>query len=117
VGTTQAAPLSLETMGAGGLPGTAQARGIGARSVEHQQIGPWSMAAAVEDTGTDDRVTIALVHEPGTTQSCATVGIHFSEPPDTCSVRPVVWCGREEPRGFFLSRFGPFLSIGQQGAL
>jgi hypothetical protein len=50
VGTTQVALLSLETMGVGWLSGTAQARHLGARSVEHQQVGPWSMAA-VEDAG------------------------------------------------------------------
>jgi hypothetical protein len=48
VDTTQVTLLSLETMGAGGLSGTAQARGIGARSVEHQQVRPWAVAF-VED--------------------------------------------------------------------
>ncbi|MFZ5465365.1 MAG: hypothetical protein ACOZB1_17965 [Pseudomonadota bacterium] len=72
----------LKTMGAGRLPGTAQARGIGARSVEHRQIGPWSMAA-VKDTGIGDCATIALLRNFGTTQPCATVGIQFIEPPDT----------------------------------
>ena len=72
----------LETMGAVGLPGTAQARCIRARSVEYQQVGSWPMAV-VEDTGIDDRVTIALLHEIGTAKSCSTVGIQFIESPDT----------------------------------
>ena len=71
--------------------------------VEHQQVGAWSVAP-VEDTGIGVRATIALLHQLGTTQPCATVGIQFIEPPDT---RPVDrWCGREGPRGFFLSRLG-----------
>ena len=74
MGTTQVTLLSLETMGAVGLPGAAQARGIGARSVEHQQVGPWPMAA-VEDAGIDDRVTIELLHKLGTTEPCTTLGI------------------------------------------
>ena len=82
MGTTQVTLLSLETMGAVGLPGAAQARGIGARSVEHQQVSSWPMAV-VENTRLDDRVTIALLHKLGTTESCTTVGIQFIEPPDT----------------------------------
>ena len=82
VGTTQVALLSLEAMGNGRLSGTAQARGIGARRVEHEQVGAWSMAT-VQDTGIDDRATIALLRILGTTQPCATVGIQFIEPPDT----------------------------------
>lgn len=31
-------------LGAVGLPGAAQARGIGARSVEHQPVGPWRLS-------------------------------------------------------------------------
>jgi len=82
MGTTPVTLLSLETMGAGRLPGTAQARRHCARSVEHQQVGAWSMAV-VEDTGIGVRATIALLHQLGTTQPCATVGIQFIEPPDT----------------------------------
>ena len=41
MGTAQVALLSLETMGRGRLSGTAQAQGIGARSVEHEQVGAW----------------------------------------------------------------------------
>ena len=83
VGTTQVALLSLETMGAGWLSGVTQARGIGARSVEHQQVSSWPVAA-VEDTGIGNRATIALLHQLGTTEPCATtVGIQFIEPPDT----------------------------------
>lgn len=82
MGTTQVALLSLETMGVVGLPGTAQARGVCARSVEHQQVGPRSVAV-VEDAGIGDGATIALLQEPGTTEPCATVGIQFIEPPDT----------------------------------
>lgn len=51
-------------MGAVGLSGTAQARRNGARSVEHQQVGPRPMAA-VEDTGISVRATIALLHDLG----------------------------------------------------
>ena len=82
MGTAQVALLSLETMGRGRLSGTAQARGISARSVEHQQVGAWSMAA-VEDARLGNRATLALLHQLGTTQPCATVGIQFIEPPDT----------------------------------
>ena len=42
--------------------------------VEHQQVGPWPMAA-VEDAGIDDRVTIELLHKLGTTEPCTTLGI------------------------------------------
>ena len=82
VGTTQVALLSLETMGAGGLSGTAQARCICPRSVEHQQVGPWPVAA-VEDTCLDDRAPIALLHKLGSAEPCTTVRIQFIEPPDT----------------------------------
>jgi hypothetical protein len=82
MGTTQATQLSLEIVGAVGLSGTAQARGLCARSVEHQQVGPWSMAP-IEDAGLDDRVAIALLHQHGTAEPCTTVGIQFIEPPDT----------------------------------
>lgn len=51
--------------GTGWLPGNAQAQGVGARSVEHQQVDTQTMAA-VEDSGIGN-----------------TVGIQFIEPPDT----------------------------------
>ena len=81
VGTTQVTLLHLETMGVGGLPGTTQARGNGARSVEHQQVGAWAVAA-VEDTGADHCITIGLLQEPGSTEPCSTVRIQFIKPPD-----------------------------------
>ena len=68
--------------GSSGLPEIVQPRGVCARSVEHQQVGPRSVAV-VEDTGTGDCATIALLQEHGTTEPCATVGIQFIEPPDT----------------------------------
>jgi len=80
--TTQVTLLSLETMGAIGLSATAKARGVGPRSVEHQQVGSWAVAV-IKDTGTGARATIALLHQHGTTESCTTVGIQFLEPPDT----------------------------------
>lgn len=43
----------------GRLSGTAQAWRYRARSMEHQQIGPWPMAA-VQDAGIGFRVTITL---------------------------------------------------------
>jgi group II intron reverse transcriptase/maturase len=42
--STAAALLSMETMGIGGLSGTAQARCVGARSMEHQQKRAWPVA-------------------------------------------------------------------------
>jgi hypothetical protein len=81
MGTTQVT-LSLETMEAVGLAGTAQARCVCARSVAYQEVG-LRPVAAVQDAGADDRVTIALLHQTGTTESCTTVGIQFVEPPDT----------------------------------
>jgi len=80
--TTQVTLLSLETMGAIGLSATAQARRVGPRSVEYQQVGSWPVAV-IEDTGTGTRATIALLHQLGTAESCTTVGIQFIEPPDT----------------------------------
>jgi hypothetical protein len=73
---------SLGTMGTGRLPGTAQARRIGARSVEYQQVSPGSMAV-FQDTGTGRRATLALFRNLGTAQPCTAAGIHFIEPPDT----------------------------------
>ena len=69
-------------MGAGGLQGTTQARGNGARSVEHQQVGAWAVAA-VEDSGADHCITIGLLQEPGSAEPCGPVSIQFIEPPDT----------------------------------
>ena len=43
-------------------------------------IGPCPMAT-VDDTGPDDRATIALVRQLGMADSCNTVGIQFIEPP------------------------------------
>jgi hypothetical protein len=82
LGTTQVTLLSLEAMGDVGLRGTAQARGLCARSVEYKQVGSWPVAF-IEDAGADDRAAIALLHQPGTTEPCTTVGIQFIEPPDT----------------------------------
>ena len=41
------------------------------------------LGAFIEDTGIGVRATIALLHQLGTTQPCATVGSRFIEPPDT----------------------------------
>lgn len=42
-------------------------RSIGARCVEHQQVGAW-FVAAVKDTGIGVRATIAVLHQLGTTR-------------------------------------------------
>ena len=80
--TTQVTLLHLEAMGPSRLPGTAQTRCDRAGSMEHQQIGAWAMAV-IKDTGIDHRASIALLHKPGTTNACVTVGIQFVEPPCT----------------------------------
>lgn len=51
----------LETMGASRLSGAAQARRHGRGSVEHQQVGPWSVAV-FNDADIGNRATIAFVH-------------------------------------------------------
>jgi len=50
--------------------------------VEHQQVGPRTVAA-IEVSGIGDGVTIALLQKHGIPQPCATVGIQFIETPDT----------------------------------
>ena len=80
--TTAKAITTLETMGIGRLPATAQARRVCARSVEHQQVGAWAVAA-VEDSGADHCITIGLLQEPGSAEPCGPVSIQFIEPPDT----------------------------------
>ena len=87
-------------------PHTRRSIGLLGHGRPTQQVGSWPMAA-VEDAGADDRVTIALLHQPGTTDSCTTVGIQSIEPPDTRPVRPVVWKG--EP-----ARVSP-IPIGRHG--
>ena len=69
-------------MGAGGLSAKAQALGIGARSVEHDQVRPWAMVI-VEDARPGFGITLALLRKPGSTEPCRTVRIQFIEPPDT----------------------------------
>lgn len=58
---------SLEAMGSSGLPGVAQTRRIGPRSVERQQVRTRSVAG-VADAGPVDRAPVALLRTKGTTE-------------------------------------------------
>ena len=50
-------------------------RGVSVREAwNRSQVGSWPMAV-IEDAGVGIRATIALLHKPGTTKSCTTVGI------------------------------------------
>jgi len=80
--TTQVTLLSLEAMGTGGLPGTAPTRGERARSMEHQQVGPWPVAP-FQDPGARAGPAGALLQQFGAAESGREVGIQFIEPPCT----------------------------------
>lgn len=63
------------------------------RSVEHQRLGNWPMAA-VKDTGGGIRVSIGPLQDLGTTQPGATGGLPSVETPDAGSASRAIWEGK-----------------------